>query len=145
MINTERMKDRHIFEVMADIRQEDRAEIGPSPVIRCETLTHGASIALALTVNDKAIAIGGIREKWPLCGEAWLIASKSVVKYPISLHKVTLYLMTMASRFHRVECMVHEDNHTALKWTEAIGFEMECKMKKYDSAGADYYLYARVK
>lgn len=101
--------------------------------------------------NDEGeiIAIGGVVLLWDKVGSGWVLTSDLLLKYKIWTHraiKEILELAVVKYNLHRIESIILKDHCISQKWAERLGFENETPngMKKYDSEGNDYYLYARI-
>jgi len=105
---------------------------------------------LAFTVMNETglpIGIGGINTLMPGVGEAWTIITDELRSKPILLHKSALVIMSNfieSQRFHRIQCIVLENLHKAIKWMRPLGFLNEGLMQKYSIDQKNYWRYARV-
>jgi len=104
-------------------------------------------IAYSGIIGDKTIMIGGVCLAWPKVGFAWLLTSELVKEYKLFFHKQCKQVIESGISnldLHRVETTIIEGHEISKIWAKRIGFEEQCLMKKYDSKGNNYYLYARV-
>jgi hypothetical protein len=141
----QRLNDNHIVEVLANLRPRDRDLLDKVMVLDADMLTKGYGIAYALQKEDTTIVIGGVRELWPGCGEAWMIASEYAEKYPIALTKAGERVMQEADDkgFDRIQCTVSQDFPDAQKWVEHLGFHVEGLLERYDVNGINHFMCAR--
>jgi hypothetical protein len=141
-----RLNDSHISEVLGNLRSLDINETPKALVIDSNILTSGGSVAYALVELDKTIAIGGVRELWHGCGEAWLMASEDAKLYPVSLTKaaINILLEADAKGFVRIQCTVDCRYGMGQSWVEKLGFHVESKKEKYGINGDDHFEYVRI-
>lgn len=140
-----RLSKEYISYILDNLRDSDK-DFATLKLPDIEYLTSGQSIAYALIECNKVIAIGGVRELWSKRGEAWMIASKEINNYPISISKAALNVFCEADAkgFKRIQCTVEQGFDSASLWIEKYGFHIECLMKSYDMNGNNHFLYARL-
>ncbi len=93
------------------------------------------------------IIIGGVSLLWPHVGSAWSLTSDLIVKYKIWTHRITRDFLDTAIKvysLHRIESIILKNHNVSRRWAERLGFQREGLLRKYDSQGNDYWLYARV-
>lgn len=93
------------------------------------------------------IAIGGVSLLWPHVGSGWVLTSDLIVKYKIWVHRTIRNILDTAIKvysLHRIESIILKKHKVSRKWAERLGFQREGLLRKYDSQGNDYWLYARI-
>jgi hypothetical protein len=98
-------------------------------------------------VGDKVVMIGGVSVTWPGVGFVWLLTSDLVKEHKAFFHRTCLNIIEkgiVKYKLHRVDTAIMKDHEVSLKWANRLGFQQEGIMKKYDSEGNDYCLFARV-
>jgi len=97
--------------------------------------------------DGEVIACGGIIPLWKHVGEAWVITSELVERFPFTFAKTirrNLRLLIDTMGLDRVQTVIHADHEVSIKWAERMGFVDEGKMRKYIN-GHDYYRYAWIR
>ena len=97
--------------------------------------------------NGNIIGIGGVTLLWEKVGSGWVLTSDLLPKYKIWTHRAIRDILEVAIEtygLHRVESIILRDHEVSQKWAERLGFGREGLLRKYDTAGNDYYLYARI-
>lgn len=110
------------------------AKAGP-----CETLFVGTTVA----------ACWGVYKQSEYTGTAWMLVNDDV------RHKHARAILKAARRFldiceishsiHRIQITVKLSTAPFVRWSELLGFRVEGLMRKYDDAGEDHFLMARIK
>jgi hypothetical protein len=116
----------------------------PDPMAMANNLARGPAFTIA---NGVPVACGGILPLWKGVGEAWIVSSPLVEKYPITFAKVVwkkLKLLIEIMDLERVQTMVDCNHKVSQEWVKRMGFKKEGKMSKY-IGGRDFYRYALVK
>ena len=97
--------------------------------------------------DNKVIGCGGIRMFWKGVGEAWCIYPKSLINsYIKECFSYTGRVLDAAVRvhgLHRIQSTVRSDFGGAMNWLRHLGFEIEGRLKRYNSDGTDSYLCCR--
>jgi hypothetical protein len=91
--------------------------------------------------------IGGVCTIWPKVGFVWVLTSPLVERYKVFFHKACIQIIEMGidlGELHRVETTIKDDHIVSRRWAERLGFEQEGFMRKYDTEGNNYCLYARI-
>lgn len=117
----------------------------PKPELVAKKFTKG--LGYTIEAPEGLVASGGILPLWKGVGEAWVVTSELVEKYPLVFAKTAwrkLYEMMANMRLERAQTTIHKDHAVSQRWAERMGFENEGLMKKY-LGGQDYYRYALVK
>ena len=116
----------------------------PSPRATGEHLAKGP--AYTGLADGEIVACGGILPLWKGVGEAWVISSELVPKYPLFFHRTISWMLDHLiekMKLVRVQTTVHSKHERSIKWVERMGFVNEGLMRKY-IAGEDYIRFARV-
>ena len=97
--------------------------------------------------NGEIVAIGGVTMLWDKVGSGWVMTSDLLLKYKVWTHRAIKEILDLAIvkyNLHRIESIILEDHIVSQAWAERLGFEREGLLRKYDTKGNDYYLYAKV-
>lgn len=97
-------------------------------------------------VKDEILLCAGVMIPWKGFGEAWLITSPLIHKYPILSTKGIAYFLNKIiadNNLERVQALVMKDYKMAVKFIEHLGFRSEGEMPNY-RAGKTFVRYARV-
>lgn len=100
-------------------------------------------------VDTQTIMIGGVCIVWDKVGFAWVMTSDLVRQHRIFFHKSCKEIIEQGIRtfkLHRLETTIIEGHTVSKEWAERLGFKNETPygMKRYDSDGNTYYLYAKI-
>ncbi len=115
-----------------------------------ERIVQQADTGVAYTGrNDdgEIIAIGGVTMLWDKVGSGWVMTSDLFLKHKVWTHRAIKNILAQAivkHNLHRIESIILKDHCVSQKWAERLGLEKEGLLKKYDTEGNDYYLYARI-
>lgn len=94
------------------------------------------------------IACGGVMETWPGGGDAWVMASDLVEKYPVFFHREIKRGLAAARtkyRLHRIQLTVRCDLPANYhRWVEMLGFRFEGLQRMSDPGRNDHYRYALI-
>lgn len=96
--------------------------------------------------KGKVIAVFGIRYIWNGLAEMWMVPSKDIHKYAISLVRGARALTDTAihdNEIKRLQIVVKVENDVALRFAKSLGFGVESVMTKFGPEGADYYMMVR--
>lgn len=116
----------------------------PNPKTVARNLLKG--MAVTGFNSGEIIACGGIVPLWKGVGEAWVVTSPLVKRYPFSFMKVVwkrLIIFMKIMELERVQTTVDAEHEVSLKWIERMGFVNEGLMKRYVN-GRDFYRYALI-
>lgn len=103
--------------------------------------------AWAVVARDITIAIGGVYVLRAHVGEAWLVPTAHVERYPVAFAKIAKMVVNDArTRFklHRIQMAARKDDERARQFVEWLGCRDEGVMRKYGSDGSDYVRFAYV-
>jgi hypothetical protein len=92
--------------------------------------------------GDRPVAAAGIVELWKGRAYAWALFAPGP-RNPLVHRHVRRFLD--ACGFPRVEMLVDPNDLRAQVWAEALGFQVECLMRKALPNGGNALMYARVK
>jgi len=98
-------------------------------------------------MDGEIIASGGVVILWKGVGEAWVVSSPLVEKYPLIFAKTIarkLREIIRESGLVRVQTMVDAEHIVSQRWIERMGFVQEGLMRKY-LQGRDFWRYALVR
>jgi len=117
----------------------------PNPKNVSETLGKGP--AFTGLIDEEILACGGIIPFWKGVGEAWIVSSPLICKYPLFFAKTVwrkLNGLIVSMNLERVQTVIDAEHIVSCKWAERMGFVNEGLMKKY-IGGRDYIRYAWIK
>lgn len=98
-----------------------------------------------LTSDSEQVAIVGLSKFWEGTGSIWSYVYPCVKRHKKDYIKAIKYLIEKHSGgLHRIQALVREDDRTAIRFIEYLGFIREGLHKRYDPEGNNYYSYARV-
>jgi hypothetical protein len=119
-----RREDRYLFEAYA---------------------THGP--AVTVFDEDLIIASGGIAVAWSGLGEAWLLPSVYVRKYPKAVFSISAgFIANVIKKYslRRVQATIRAEDVVSIRWINALKFKREGLLSKFGPGGEDHYMYARI-
>ncbi len=96
--------------------------------------------------DGRILAIFGFFELWPGVCEVFMLPSEYLAKYPAAFARCVKRTIESGAfnSFHRVQLRAIDDKlHN--RFNTFLGFEKEGVLKKYDSQGNDFIMWARVK
>lgn len=102
--------------------------------------------AISAMVNGKIVCCFGAVELWPGVAECWLLTSKQIVKYPVTLTRSArrYFERLMAEqKLHRLQITVDTANDLAIRWANALQFRQEGLLRQYGVDRSDHAIYAR--
>ena len=103
--------------------------------------------AETLVIDDKVICCFGIINLWRGVGEIWLLPSVYVTNYRKTFHKTIINVLNNEqknNKLHRIQSVCDIRNQVTINWHKHLGFTEEGILRKYDKAGRDYIMMARV-
>jgi hypothetical protein len=103
--------------------------------------------AFTLMSEDNPVCAGGIVPLWPGVAEAWMLISKYVNQYPLSVYKsVSSVMLDIIEKMElfRVQTVIKEDDKTAIRWIERLGYTREGLLRQFGPDRQDYFIYGRV-
>jgi hypothetical protein len=98
-------------------------------------------------VNNKPIAAGGMYLLWDGVAEGWVMATKDIWEYRITMarnFKEKFDILVKTSKVKRIQTNVKANFKLGHRFAEWLGFEKEGLMKYYGPDGSDYIRYARI-
>lgn len=120
---------------MMDVQAAQRGEIDFSRLDRKEAWTA--------VVDGRPICCAGLQEMWPGRAYAWALLAHDAGRYMVRLTRAIRSRLDCA-RFQRVEMAVAAHFAPGVRWARMLGFEMECKARKYMPDGGDAWIFVRV-
>lgn len=100
----------------------------------CGTILH----------DGRILAVMGYYELWPGVCELFVLPSKYLPEYPIQFARCVRRTLNSGifKEYHRVQIHALDDDlHN--RWLSFLKFSLEGVLKKYDSKGNDYKIWAR--
>ena len=107
-----------------------------------------AGFCVSLLADKKAVLSTGIIPVWDGVGEAWLLGSNEMPRYPITIARAIyecFYQWVDAKSLWRVHANVRTDWKTAIRFAKFMGMNEEGLMKKFGPEKADYFRFAWVR
>ena len=133
-----KLKPRDIYGAEADIF--DRTDF-------LGTSTNSVAYTLVDSKTSEVIAIVGMTMLWQGVADLWAVTSDLVDQYPLAFvrkcRKLLKVFFTHAG-IHRWNTYVRCDFVKGHKFTKSLGFEFECKLRKFGPDGSDFYFFSRV-
>ena len=105
------------------------------------------SHSVAVLVDGRPIAVGGIHTIWDRVGEAWtILLDESLTEYKTSTAKhIKRYLDKNMVDFGRVQMVGRADNPSMLSRAKFLGFEVNGELTNFGpGAEGNYWLFGRV-
>ena len=100
-----------------------------------------------LLVRGRIIVCAGVVLFHARAGEAWVVSTPEVEKYPVLFHKSIkrgLGFIMEEFELNRVQALVSAQWPRAGAWIERLGFSREGIMAAFGPDGSDYIRYAKV-
>lgn len=100
----------------------------------CGTILH----------DGRILGVMGFYELWPGVCELFILPSKYLHEYPIQFARCVKRVVNSGvfDSYHRVQIQALDDDlHN--RWLSFLQFSLEGVLKKYDSQGNDYKIWAR--
>ena len=105
------------------------------------------NLAFTGIINNKPIFAAGYKIFWGNVAECWLIGTKEMSNYSLSVAKIikkNFAIIAKKNKLERVQTTIRKDFKEGIKFAEWLGLEREVLMKKWGFDGSDQYLYARI-
>ena len=103
--------------------------------------------AITALLHGRPVACFGAVDVWDGVAEMWLLIEDRGRSYGKTLTRAAIGyrdFIVISKNLHRLQITVNCDDSRAVKWGQAIGFEIESTMKAYGPTGSDYYLMRRI-
>ena len=103
--------------------------------------------AITALLHGRPVACFGSVDVWNGVAEMWLLIEDRGRSYGKTLTRAAIGyrdFIVIAKNLHRLQITVNCDDSRAVRWGQAIGFEIESIMKAYGPTGSDYYLMRRI-
>lgn len=129
-----RPQSRISFEHIPDYKQKLKA-------VEMSKWSHSA------VVLGDIVCSFGIIEMWPGLGEAWMLTSDKVKRYPISLTRGAARYFDAAARdlqLRRLQITVNVNDELAVRWANRLNFTQEGLLRRYGPDGSDHLMYGKV-
>ena len=98
--------------------------------------------------EEGVIALGGVKRVWPGVGEAWIVTSDLVEKYPLLYTRHVKRLMMKAVeelRLHRLQATVWEGHPRSVGWLRrCMGMHIEGYLEGYGPGRENFVVMARL-
>lgn len=119
-------------------RREDRSMFANYPKL---------GPAYTLFDGDRPIVSAGVAIMWPGVGESWMIVSKYIKKYPLSVYKSVSQIMNgiiKQMQLYRIQTVIKEDDDVAIVWIERLGYTREGVLRQFGPDKQNYLMYGRI-
>jgi hypothetical protein len=132
--------------VIANMTQEDHAEIIAAGIDPLKTFTHGmeqSKISGAFSLGDKALAVFGCMADPRLenVGIPWMIATDEFRTHPRDAAELTMAVVeVMQHHFPTLHNLVHCDHAIAQRWLSWCGFQIS---EERSGPGNQFHYFAR--
>lgn len=137
-------KPEHFFQIVRRAYEIQTLKELPDPEFVAKSFMNGWGYTAF--IKDKILLSAGVMKVWEGVGEAWLVASPLIHKYPLlSTKGIYFYLdrIIKENGLKRVQAVVQKDFHMANRWIQLLGFEYEGEMPNY-RAGKTFIRYAKI-
>jgi len=97
--------------------------------------------------GDRPIISGGVAIMWRGVGDSWMLVSKYVKKYPLSVYKTVSSIMEdiiERQKLYRIQTVIKEDDSTAINWIERLGYTREGVLRQFGPDRQNYLMYGRI-
>lgn len=119
---------------------------GPATNAEIGLVGNGQGPATALVDPEgRTVCVIGCNPYWTGVGEAWMLTSMLVTKYPKTATRFvrnSIQAVFQMLNLHRLSITVHVDFIASHKWVQSMGFEPEGVKRCYFENGADAVEYA---
>ena len=129
------------LEMLNEIEPRDGSEVSPS--MQGVDFRH----SVAIIVDGRTIAAGGIHPIWDRVGEAWTVLSdESITKYRLSTAKhIKKHFDKHMENFGRVQMFGRADDPAMLHWAKFFGFKIDGELENFGpGAKGNYWLFGRI-
>lgn len=102
--------------------------------------------AVSAMAGDRIVCSWGAVKLWPGVAECWLLTSRQIADYPVTLTRTARRYfdnLMRADRLHRLQITVDTANDLAIRWANALQFQQEGLMRQYGVDRSDHVIYAR--
>lgn len=102
--------------------------------------------SFTLVVDDELVACGGVVDIGYNRGEAWILFSKLIYKYPVACFRATrkaLEEILKKKDYQRLQAFVKTDHDQGKRFAERFGFKHEGDLRGYGPNGETMSIYAR--
>lgn len=100
--------------------------------------------AYTVRVRSQIMVCGGVAHYWPGVGEAWVVTTDLIPRYPLSFHRTVKRMLRQLCRdmgLQRLQAAVPANHTVSRKWLERLGFRQEGLMPMYGPQGKTYVRY----
>lgn len=112
--------------------------------LRAVELTKWAHTAV---VTGDVVCCFGVIELWPGLGEAWMLTSDKIKRYPISLTRGAQRYFSAAAnglQLRRLQITTNVNDELAVRWANRLNFTQEGLLRSYGPDGSDHFMYSRI-
>lgn len=145
MIRVRKATFEDIFSASEDALEVFSGEKGVvDGAINC--LSNGRLYTLLSSDGVLLGVIGGVIV-WPGVASLGSIFTRAIYDHRIGMVRTTRRVIEAVMEeysLHRMEMAVKKDYPTGHRWAEALGFQAEGILRKYNSSKEDYVMYGRV-
>lgn len=109
--------------------------------ISCAKGRHGE--AITVTLDGLPMVCAGLLEVWPGRAYAWALLDRDAGRVLLRATKEIRSRLDRSS-FARVEMAAAVDFEQSARWARLLGFQCECRARKYLPDGRDAWIFVRV-
>ena len=94
-------------------------------------------------VDGQPIVAFGFVSFWQGHAEAWMIADQTLPKHTFLFHRAVrkgLPWLSIRMQLNRLQMTIHSSNTLAERWSLALGFDFEGRLRKYGPDGEDFLM-----
>ena len=105
------------------------------------------NLAFTGMIDGKPIFAAGMKIIWSGVAEGWVLATKDVLDYPLSVAKAIkkdFARIAKENNINRVQSAIRADYTTGLKFAIWLGLEEVGLILIFGFDGSDHYMYARL-
>jgi len=99
--------------------------------------------AWTAVVDDRPMCCAGLQEMWPGRAYAWALLARDAGRHMIAITRAVRAHIDRAP-FHRIELAVAAEFWPGVRWAKLLGFDLECKARKYMPNGGDAWIFVKV-
>jgi hypothetical protein len=97
--------------------------------------------------GDIPIISGGFAMMWSGVCDSWMLVSKHMERYPLSVYRTvsaTMEAVIEKYKLYRIQTIIKEDDNKAINWIERLGFTREGVLRQFGPDKKNYLMYGRI-
>jgi RimJ/RimL family protein N-acetyltransferase len=103
--------------------------------------------AITAYLYGQPVACFGYSVIWTGVAEMWLYVDEKARKYGKTITRAGLVFSdyaTISANLHRLQISVECDDERAVRWGQALGFEIEGRMRRFGPNQADFFIMSKI-